>query len=72
VAREETGHLGLAIEDDGQGFDLSEITSDATRGMGLAAMQERLYIVGGFLEIRSQKGQGTRLIFTIPTLPKGT
>ena len=70
-AREETGSLRLVIEDDGQGFDLSEINKDSSRGMGLAAMQERLYIVGGSLEIRSQKGQGTRLTFSIPTLTEG-
>ena len=70
-ARKETGHLRLVIEDDGRGFDLSEVDRDSTRGMGLAAMRERLYIVGGTIEIRSQKGQGTRLTFTIPTLSEG-
>ena len=70
-AREENGRLCLVIEDDGHGFDLSQVDRDPNRGLGLAAMRERLYIVGGSLEIWSQKGQGTRLTFTIPILPEG-
>ncbi len=65
-SREENQHLRLVIEDDGRGFDLREVEQDPNRGMGLAAMRERLYIMGGSLEIGSQKGVGTRLTFTIP------
>ena len=54
-AREEHQHLRLVIEDNGRGFDLREVEQDPNRGMGLAAMRERLYIVGGSLEIRSRK-----------------
>jgi two-component system NarL family sensor kinase len=71
VAQAEDGQVRLDIEDDGQGFDLSEVDRDPNRGVGLAAMGERLYIVGGSLEIWSQVGEGTRLTFTIPTLAEG-
>jgi PAS domain S-box-containing protein len=71
LARGEGGQMRLVIEDDGQGFDMSEVDQEPNRGVGLAAMGERLYIVGGSLEIWSQAGQGTRLTFSIPTLAEG-
>ncbi len=46
----------LTIHDDGQGFDLSTITSDH---MGLGIMRERAEAVGARLRIESQIGQGT-------------
>ena len=70
-AREENQQVRLVIEDDGQGFEMSEVDQDPNRGLGLAAMKERMYIVGGSLEIWSRKGAGTRLTFIIPSLPKG-
>jgi signal transduction histidine kinase len=70
LAREENQHIRMVIQDDGHGFDLAEVDSDPNRGVGLAAMRERLFLVGGSLNIWSQKEQGTRLTFTIPTLPK--
>jgi PAS domain S-box-containing protein len=70
LAREKKGCLCLVIEDNGHGFDLSEADRDPARGLGLAAMRERLNIIGGSFEIRSQKGQGTSLTFTIPALSK--
>jgi signal transduction histidine kinase len=35
----------------------------------LAAMKERLNMVGGTFEIHSREQEGTRLSFTIPALP---
>jgi PAS domain S-box-containing protein len=59
----------LCIEDDGQGFDVSEVERNLKKSIGLAAMKERLNLVNGSLEINSQKGQGTRLTFIIPCAP---
>ncbi len=59
----------FVIQDDGRGFDPSEAL-DAASGLGLAAMEERLNMVGGSLKIHSQKDLGTTLTFTIPILPK--
>jgi signal transduction histidine kinase len=70
LARGKKQQMELVIEDDGRGFELAEVEQDPNRGLGLVAMQERMYIVGGSLEIWSQKGKGTRLRFTIPTLSK--
>ncbi len=61
----------FSFKDDGRGFDLQERHSgDPDRGMGLAAMEERLRMVGGTLTIKSRKQGGTRLSFTIPFSPK--
>ena len=65
-AVDENQHVRLTIEDDGRGFDVNEVDQDPDRGVGLAAMGERLYIVGGSVEIWSQKGVGTKLTFKIP------
>jgi signal transduction histidine kinase len=55
----------LEITDDGRGFDVA----DAERrrpGMGLFTMRERVALAGGTFEISSTKGQGTRIIATLP------
>ena len=63
----------FSFEDDGRGFDLQERHSgDPDRGMGLAAMEERLKMVGGTLTIKSRKQGGTKLSFTVPFSPKPT
>ena len=58
----------FSAEDDGQGFDLAEVRmrDDVQRGLGLAIMEERLRIMGGFVEVGSEKGRGTRITFSIP------
>lgn len=52
-----SGELALAIEDDGNGFDLEKVN----RGMGLKSMWERADLLGGCLKITSQKNKGTRI-----------
>jgi signal transduction histidine kinase len=52
----------LELQDDGQGFDLTQTTS----GFGLQGMQERLQLVGGRLQIQTTIGQGTLLRLIIP------
>lgn len=54
--------LRLAIEDDGCGFDSAGIT----HGNGLLGMRERTELLGGSIHIRTKKGGGTRLDFSIP------
>ena len=36
------------------------------KGLGLVSMKERLEAIGGFLEIRSSPGCGTRVEATVP------
>jgi PAS domain S-box-containing protein len=67
IKRNPTAAL-FTVEDNGCGFDTSRIHSpdDPNRGLGLAAMEERVRMQGGTLEIISQESQGTRIAFTLP------
>jgi PAS domain S-box-containing protein len=62
-------YVSFSIADDGRGFDVQQVIGrePSRRGLGLAAMQERVRIAGGTLDIWSQIGFGTRITFTIPT-----
>jgi ligand-binding sensor domain-containing protein/signal transduction histidine kinase len=60
--RLELDTLFLEISDDGQGFALEE----ANQGNGLQSMGERSRSLGGEMEIRTAKGEGTSLSFMIP------
>ena len=53
--------LELAIEDNGQGFDLEDVLSveSSKRGIGLASMRERTELSGGSFALESSKGKGT-------------
>jgi signal transduction histidine kinase len=58
----------LSIEDDGKGFNVSEITriEKDGRGAGLFGVRERTSAVGGKAYIESQPGKGTKAIAKIP------
>jgi signal transduction histidine kinase len=53
----------LVIEDNGRGFDLSEVQAMdfQKRGVGLESIKERTVIFGGALDIQTKPGQGTRI-----------
>lgn len=53
----------LVVEDDGQGFDVSEVR--AAR-FGLVGMNERARLLGGTLQIASCPGAGVRLEVEVP------
>jgi two-component system, NarL family, sensor histidine kinase UhpB len=68
-----SGHLlddtvRLVVGDDGVGFDQSA----RERGLGLDGMQERASIHGLDIEIRSRRGDGTRveIVVPIPQIPQ--
>lgn len=63
VQREED-ELIVEISDNGDGFEIGE-TPQGT-GLGLFGMQERAEIVGGSVNINSEKGKGTFITLTIP------
>ena len=62
------GQVTFRVDDNGRGFDRDHILAkDASRrGLGLAAMEERVRMLGGTLEISSQEGQGTSITFVVP------
>ncbi len=69
VIKKQGGEISFVIEDDGKGFDVKEpMGRDFTkRGMGLAAMEERAWMLGGSVNIWSQRELGTRIEFRVPT-----
>ena len=56
------------VRDDGQGFDVQEAFGRdyAQHGLGLSAMNERVRMLGGSLDIKSDRGEGARISFTMP------
>ncbi|MDI7261559.1 MAG: GAF domain-containing sensor histidine kinase [Thermodesulfobacteriota bacterium] len=60
----------LRIEDDGKGFNVSEITriEKDGRGAGLFGVRERVAAVGGEAYVESQSGKGTKAIAKVPVV----
>ena len=63
LVRLSTGEAGvdLRIIDDGQGFELDEVTADH---LGLRIMEERAETIGAELNVRSSPGEGTAVGIT--------
>jgi PAS domain S-box-containing protein len=59
-----SGSLRLRISDRGNGFDPS--LAEASQGLGLLSMEERLRSMGGELFVHSRPGGGTCIEATIP------
>ena len=55
------GLVKLSIQDDGQGFDASQV-----KGLGLLGIQERVHRLGGACRVQSDPGKGTTLSVEIP------
>jgi PAS domain S-box-containing protein len=68
---EQDRHMSFTVEDNGEGFDVAGILAKdaAHRGLGLAALDERARMLGGCLDIWSEKGVGTRITCKIPWDP---
>jgi two-component system sensor histidine kinase DegS len=60
----------VIVEDNGKGFDIE--TLDEKNNMGLKIIKERCEMLGGFMEVDSAIGEGTRVTFQIPTNVPGT
>jgi signal transduction histidine kinase len=56
------GEITLSVSDNGRG--MKDVTQ--TGGLGLLGINERLNLLGGRLEIKSQKGRGSRLVARVP------
>jgi signal transduction histidine kinase len=59
----------LTVQDNGKGFNVKQLLTQkaSQRGIGIAAMQERVRMLGGSLDIWSQEGSGTRITYDIPS-----
>jgi signal transduction histidine kinase len=60
--------FSLIISDDGQGFNVAEITDveESGRGRGLFSMRERIGFLGGTSGIESEIGKGTTVWARVP------
>lgn len=67
IARDD-GRLKLTVIDEGKGFDPADLRGSGGRsgGFGLFAMHERLELMGGYMDIDSRAGFGSRFIITAP------
>ncbi|MGZ4333169.1 MAG: GAF domain-containing protein [Gaiellaceae bacterium] len=52
------------VEDDGRGFDPSEVRED---GLGLVGMRERAGLIGGRLTVEASAGAGTTIAVEVPS-----
>lgn len=64
------GGVCLCVQDDGQGFDASDVFRPYRSGAwGLAGIQERALLAGGELSIKSTPGEGTLIRVRVPFGP---
>lgn len=68
VIRRSPDGVLFQVTDDGVGFDLDQVMvrDAAKKGLGLAALEERVRILGGTLKIKAQEHRGTEISFTVP------
>lgn len=66
-----TNTLLVTIEDDGVGFEPSELKVDgASRGLGLIGIRERVSQLRGTVRVESAPGRGTHLTVELPARPR--
>ena len=61
----EDGELSLRVRDDGVGFDARA----RAKGMGVPGMRERLYALGGTVDVESSPGAGTEVTARVRLSP---
>jgi len=72
VVKKKDSRVYFLMEDDGKGFDVDQVKEMQSfeKGVGLAAMEERVHMLGANLDLRSdlrsKERKGTRVSFTIP------
>jgi two-component system, chemotaxis family, CheB/CheR fusion protein len=63
---QEDGFLFIKVADEGRGFDPAALESGLKEGFGLFAIQSRLELVGGRMEMLSKPAEGTRITVHVP------
>ncbi|MCI8300085.1 MAG: hypothetical protein HFI69_07010 [Lachnospiraceae bacterium] len=69
IIKYEEGYVFIDIEDDGVGFSADEelhIVNEENSGFGISMMQERIYLLGGKINIDSKPGEGTKVKISVP------
>jgi two-component system sensor histidine kinase DegS len=55
----------IVVEDNGKGFDVASVLEGGN--MGIKVIKERVEMLGGFMDVESALGRGSRITFQIPT-----
>lgn len=63
-------NVKLIVDDDGRGFDVGIL--DQRNSMGLKVIRERVDMLGGYFDLESRMGQGTKITFQIPAVSVST
>jgi signal transduction histidine kinase len=72
--RKDDSGIRIEVEDDGVGFDTSQIDfgrASDKGGFGFFSIRERLNFLGGNFQVESEPGQGTRAVLTAPLKQDG-
>jgi two-component system, NarL family, sensor histidine kinase DegS len=59
-------NIKVTVDDNGKGFDVESLEERSS--MGLKVIRERVEMLGGYMEIDSVIGQGTRVSFQLPAI----
>jgi len=63
VDDDDRGEVRVSVEDDGDGF--GPVSEDS--GFGLKGMRERVELLGGAIDVRSSRGEGTKIDAVVPS-----
>jgi len=65
--------IGLSVRDNGKGFELPRNMDSLPRHgrLGLMGIRERVWLLGGTIEINTAPGQGTTLLVNVPVQTTG-
>jgi two-component system, NarL family, sensor histidine kinase DegS len=62
-------HLKITIDDDGKSIDIESVLDGS--GVGIKIIKERVEMLGGYLDIDSQSGKGSQIVFQVPAGTSG-
>ena len=62
VLSEASDALQIEVQDDGEGFD----PALASEGIGIIGMRERVFALGGSIQVQSRPGEGTLVAIALP------
>lgn len=60
--------VGIAVRDDGKGFDPSRLMSNRGASFGLFSIRDRVEVMGGSFAIESAEGHGTTSTIRVPAM----
>lgn len=68
VSHQDEDSILFRIEDDGRGFDIEKVleAKSTERGLGIAALRQRVQTLCGHFSIIGHEGKGTQIEFSIP------